>query len=462
MTPAPVYDSTRGETGADFEHATLRGLAGDGGLYVPRTWPEAPAELWTAPMTYPMRAAQTLAPFAAGTIDSQALADMAARAYAGFDEAAVTPVSDLDQGLHLLELYHGPTLAFKDLALQLLGRVFDFLLAERGERRIILGATSGDTGAAAIEACRRSAHLSVVMLHPRGRVSAVQRRLMTTVDAPNIHNLAVDGSFDDCQRMVKTLLRQGRLDGDERAFAAINSINLVRVLAQSVYYMSAIAALGGGPVNICVPTGNFGNAFAAYAAAQMGAPVGRIALATNRNDILHRVVSTGRYEPAQAVETLSPAMDIQKASNFERLVYDLKDRDPAATAHAMAGVDDGRGLVLSDTEHARLAERFTSVRVDDAETVETLRQVHSDTGRVIDPHTAVGVAAARRAFADDGVPTLIAATAHPAKFPETVADAIGAHPALPSRLADLMERAERVETLPADAAALARYVKEHV
>lgn len=462
MVAAPAFDSTRGETGADFSRIALRGLASDGGLYVPRHWPQAPADLWRDPgLAYAQRAARLMALFTGAAVPDETLSAMAERAYGDFADPAIAPVTQLDGDLYLLELYHGPTLAFKDMALQLLGQIFDHLLAQSGEHRIILGATSGDTGAAAIEACRHCAHLSVVMLHPEGRISEVQRRLMTTVPESRIHNIAIDGSFDDCQKIVKALLRDGHAS-DGRAFAAINSINLIRVLAQSVYYFSTIAALGGRTTHFCVPTGNFGNAYAAYAAGQMGAPVGHVAVATNANDILARAIGEGGYTPRQAVETLSPAMDIQKASNFERLLYDLKDRQPNATAEAMGHVDGGEGVTLSVSEHARLQARFSARRVDDAATASTMAEIYRTTGRLIDPHTAVGVVTARAALAGRGGPRVVVSTAHPVKFPDTVHAAIGQRPALPERLADLMERPERMTRLPAQTEALTAYIRTHV
>jgi threonine synthase len=358
-----------------------------------------------------------------------------------------------------MELFWGPTLAFKDVALQLVGRLFDHELARRGERVTIVGATSGDTGSAAIEACRDRPNIDIVILHPEGRVSEVQRHQMTTVDAANVHNVAIAGTFDDCQDLVKAMFADGAFRSDVR-LSAVNSINWARVMAQTVYYVWAAARLGrlDQPLAFSVPTGNFGNVYAGWGAAQMGLPVGRFVVGSNRNDILTRFFTTGTMEITEVHPTLSPSMDIQVSSNLERLLFEVLGRDGEAVAELMARFrDDGR-VAIDGARLTTLHEAWAAARVDDSRTTAIIAEVHARTGLVVDPHTAVGIGAALAAGRAD-LPMVVLATAHPAKFPDAVESAIGVRPALPAHLADLFERAERCVALPNDLATVQAHVR---
>jgi threonine synthase len=456
------YVSTRGAAERlAFDDVVLSGLARDGGLYVPEAWPrisEDEIRAWGA-LDYPALAVKVMMPFMAGScIGPDRLFDLVSEAYAGFRHQAVTPLSQLGTNDWLLELYHGPTLAFKDLALQCLGRLFDDILAERGQTVTIVGATSGDTGSAAIEAVRDRDNVRIFMLHPRGRVSEVQRRQMTSVMAPNVFNIAVDGNFDDCQALVKELFND--LDfRDGVNLSAVNSINWARVMAQVVYYFHAALSLGGPgrPVAFSVPTGNFGDVFAGYVAARMGLPVAGLVVATNVNDILARTLNSGAHRLGTVTPTISPSMDIQVSSNFERLLFDLYDRDGGAISRLMTELKTEKGFALDQGILAKAAELFRAERVDEDETRATMAAVWRDSGRLIDPHTAVGLAAARRRSVP-GVPMVTLSTAHPAKFPDAVKAATGEHPTLPKPLADLLERPERFDTLANDTAALKAYI----
>lgn len=443
------YVSTRGRAPVlGFGEVLLAGLADDGGLYVPERWPALDPSVWAEPRPYVDVATDVMAPFVEGALSPDELAAMAAEAYATFDHPEVCPVSRLGD-LHLLELYWGPTLAFKDVALQMVGRLFDHELTRRGERATIVVATSGDTGSAAIEACVGRDTLEVVVLHPAGRVSDVQRRQMTTVDAPNVHNVAIEGTFDDCQDLVKAMFADVAFRRRVR-LSAMNSINWARVMAQVVYYVSTVGRLGR--CGFAVPSGNFGNVFAAWVAEQMGVPIGQLVIGSNRNDILTRWVADGAMVAAEVVPTLSPAMDIQVSSNLERLLFELTGRDGTATAELLTRF---RGV---GSVEAPRTDRFDAAAVDDDDTLATIRAVHEETGRLIDPHTAVGVAAARRCRRGDE-PMVCVATAHPAKFPDAVEQATGVHPPLPERLADLFGRPERFSVLGNDLAAVQAHVE---
>ena len=443
------YVSTRGRAPVlGFGDVLLAGLADDGGLYVPERWPALDPAVWAEPRPYVDVAVDVMLPYVEGSLTRDELAAMVREAYATFDHPDVCPVSDLGD-LRLLELFWGPTLAFKDVALQLVGRLFDHELTRRGERATIVVATSGDTGSAAIEACVGRDTLDIVVLHPAGRVSDVQRRQMTTVDEPNVHNVAIEGTFDDCQDLVKAMFADTAFR-DEVRMAAMNSINWARVMAQVVYYVTTIGRIG--PCGFTVPSGNFGNIFAGWVAEQMGAPVGQLVIGSNRNDILARWVADGSMVAEEVVPTLSPAMDIQVSSNHERLLFELTGRDGAATADLLTRF---RGL---GSVEAPRTDRFDAARIDDEETLATIRDVHADTGVLIDPHTAVGVAAARRCRRGDQ-PMVAVSTAHPAKFPDAVEEATGIAPPLPARLADLHERPERYEVLPNDLAAVQAHIR---
>ena len=456
------YISTRGlapELG--FDDVLLAGLARDGGLYVPSAWPQfSHADLeGMKQLSYNDLAFTVIQPFVGGTIDDADLKAIIARAYGVFDDQQVAPIVGIGGGLHLMELFHGPTLAFKDVAMQFLGGLFDHVLKARGESITIVGATSGDTGSAAIEACANKAALDVFMLHPKGRVSEVQRRQMTTVIADNIHNLAVDGNFDDCQDLVKAMFNDAPFR-DKHRLSAVNSINWARVMAQIVYYFHAALHLGAPEkeISFSVPTGNFGNVFAGYAAMQMGLPIKRLLVASNANDILARFFDSGEMKTEAVVPTLSPSMDIQISSNFERLLFDMLGRDGTKVTDTLSGFRKSGSFRVETKLLAAVKATFDGVRFDDAETRQTIKDVHDETGMLIDPHTAIGVAAARaRPDPEDG-PMVVLATAHPAKFPDAVEAATGIRPALPPRLADLFERPEKADDIGNDLGALEAFI----
>jgi threonine synthase len=445
------YVSTRGDAPElSFADVLLSGLAPDGGLYVPETWPTLSPEVWREVRPYADVATDVMWPYVEGSIERDDLAAIVAEAYATFDHPDVCPVVELGD-LHLLELFWGPTLSFKDVALQTVGRLFDHELSRRGERATIVVATSGDTGSAAIEACVGRDTLDIVVLHPADRVSDVQRRQMTTVDAPNVHNVALEGTFDDCQDLVKAMFADFAFRERVR-LSAMNSINWARVMAQVVYYVTTTARLGR--CSFTVPSGNFGNIFAGWVAERMGLPIGQLVIASNSNDILTRWVADGSMVAEEVVPTLSPAMDIQVSSNHERLLFELSGRDGPRTAELLQ-----RFRALGSVEAPR-TDRFQAARVDDAETLATIRAVHDDLGVLVDPHTAVGIAAARSQRRGADVPMVCVATAHPAKFPDAVERATGIRPPLPERLADLMDREERCDVLPADLATVQAYVEK--
>ncbi|HUQ14368.1 MAG TPA: threonine synthase [Novosphingobium sp.] len=459
------YVSTRGTAPTlDFAGVTLAGLASDGGLYLPREWPEfAEAEIasW-AGLAYAELAQKVMQPFVGNSLTPERLLELCQAAYSRFAHAAVTPLRQFDERHWLLELFHGPTLAFKDIALQLLGLLFEEFLARRpGEHLTIVGATSGDTGSAAIDAVAGRANVDIFMLHPKGRVSDVQRRQMTTVNASNIHNIALDGvSFDDCQAIVKAMFADPDVAGRFR-LSAVNSINWARLMAQVVYYFAAALQLGAPHrrVAFSVPTGNFGDVFAGYVAARMGLPIERLVVATNVNDILHRALASGDYSAGAVTPTASPSMDIQVSSNFERLLFDLGGRDGAALAAQMAGFEATRAMRLTNAQREGAAALFRSARADAGDMAQAMRWACEAAGEIVDPHTACALHAARaQAGLEADVPIVTLATAHPAKFADAVERATGRRPALPARVGDLFERAELCAELPGDYAAVAEYV----
>lgn len=452
------YISTRGRApAAGFAEVMLSGLAPDGGLYMPESWPHFSASDLMAlrDLPYPQLVARLVAPFLDDSVT--ALDELAEDAYASFERLA--PQSELGDGLRLLELFWGPTLAFKDYALQLLGRLFDQALTARGIHAVVLGATSGDTGSAAIEACRDRAALDVVILHPHERVSEVQRRQMTTVLSPNVHNVAVRGTFDDCQRLVKGMLADSRLRSELHLTSA-NSINWVRVMAQVAYYFFAALQSGasGGEVSFAVPTGNFGNVFAGYVARKMGLPVRRFVIGTNKNNVVAQFVRTGRLSIDTVVPTITPAMDIQVPSNLERLLFDLYDRDGDAVRGLMDRFAESGRVEVPAEKLSEFQAVASGLWLDDDATRHTIDLVYRDTGTLVDPHTAVGIAAGKAAPREPHIPMICIGTAHPAKFPEAVEQATGVRPHLPSRLTGLLEWEERMAVLPAEPHALEAFV----
>ena len=456
------YVSTRGlAPAASFEDALLAGLARDGGLFLPETWPRLSPEGidGIGDASFADAAAVCLAPFVGRWIDGGELRVLMGRAFSAFDRKEVAPLVRLGERDWLLELFHGPTLAFKDIAMQALGLMFDRALAEQGTRATIIGATSGDTGAAAIEAFRGRDQIDIFILHPAGKVSDVQRRMMTTAAEANVFNIAVDGAFDDCQRLVKALFGDEEFKNRVR-LSAVNSINWARLAVQVVYYFTGLAQLekggGGRSASFCVPTGNFGDAFAGYAAQRMGARIDRLALGVNRNDILRRALATGIYRPARTEATTSPAMDIQVASNFERLLFEASDRDSAALRDLMKRLDKEGGFEIPTAWLERIGALFDCASVSEDENKATITRVFRENGMLVDPHTAVGLAAARK-LRDEGRLTgdvITLATAHPAKFPDAVSAATGKTPALPERLRGLFDKPERCVSAPADPVAI--------
>jgi threonine synthase len=458
------YISTRGEAPElSFEDALLAGLARDGGLYVPRTWPRLePATIaGFAGRPFAETAVAVLEPFTGDTIPRAELAAMARDAYARFGHPAVTPLVQIDRSLWVLELFHGPTLAFKDIAMQLLARLMDRVLASRGERVTIVAATSGDTGGAAIEAFRGSSRVDAVVLFPKGRISDVQRRMMTTAREENVHAVAIEGTFDDCQDLVKAMFNDLAFR-DRLRLAAVNSINWGRVIAQVSYYFAAAAALGSPhrSVLFSVPTGNFGDVFAGWCAKAMGLPMERLVIATNENDILYRAWSTGIYALADVVATTSPSMDIQVSSNFERFLFEAAGRDAAFVRARMGGLRQSRSMGLGEAM-VPYRENFIAERVDEAAVAECIRRVKAESGYLLDPHSACGVVAARMALTTQSrhIPHIALATAHPAKFPDAMERITGERPPLPPRLASLMTDKERVTVLPNDLREVQRFVE---
>ncbi|KHQ54522.1 threonine synthase [Mameliella alba] len=458
------YISTRGQAPAlTFEEAMLSGLARDGGLYVPETIPQMSADDIRAlhGLSYEETAFRVMRPFVGEGFTDEVFADLIAKAYAGFGHGARAPLVQLAPGHFLLELFHGPTLAFKDFAMQLIGQLFQEALERRGERVTIVGATSGDTGSAAIEAFKGLDNVDVFILFPHGRVSEVQRRQMTTPPEANVHALALEGHFDDCQARLKDMFNHFEFRDSVR-LAGVNSINWARVLAQVVYYFSAAVSLGAPDrkVSFTVPTGNFGDIFAGYIAKKMGLPIDRLVVATNQNDILHRCLSSGDYQTSEVHPSISPSMDIQVSSNFERALFDAYGRDGAAVAQLMDELKAG-GFKVSQGALEALREHFDSGRVSEEDTLETIRAAHATMGELLCPHSAVGVRVAE-AQRDPATPMITLATAHPAKFPDAVEKASGIRPPLPNRMADLYERPERVTRVQNDLAALESLIQERI
>jgi threonine synthase len=452
------YVSTRGRAPElGFADVLLAGLAADGGLYVPTSWPElAPASRTSS---YADRAAEVMAPFVEPDIDRATLDRLCREAYAAFRHDAVVPLVQVGHRHWIEELFHGPTLAFKDVALQLVGRLFDHVLAGRGERVTIVGATSGDTGSAAIDGVRGCAHIDIVILYPHRRTSDVQRKQMTTVDAPNVRAVAVDGTFDDCQDLVKAMFADEPFR-ERMHLSAVNSINWARVMAQIVYYVTAAEALQG-PITCCVPTGNFGNVLSGWIARRMGAPIADFIIASNTNDILTRFFNEGDMSTRDVVPTLSPSMDVQISSNFERLLFEMNDRDGGQTAEQMARFRATGRLEVDADQRARwITGSFRAARCDDDSTLAEIERMHATTGMLVDPHTATATAASRALGSEHPIVTL--ATAHPAKFPDAVEEATGVRPVLPAHLADLWQRPERTELVANDLAAVELLVERHV
>ena len=455
------YISTRGQAPElNFEEAMLTGLARDGGLYVPAEWPQMSADdiAALAGLPYEEVAFRVMKPFVDETFSDAEFREIIQRAYAGFDHAARCPMVQTGPNDWLLELHHGPTLAFKDVAMQLIGQMFETSLKRSGQRVTIVGATSGDTGSAAIEAFRGLSSVDVFILYPHGRVSEVQRRQMTTPVEDNVHALAVDGDFDTCQALVKDMFNDLEFR-DRVRLAGVNSINWARVLAQAVYFFTAAVSLGAPArkVNFTVPTGNFGDIFAGYVAKRMGLPIDRLVIATNQTDILHRTLQSGAHLKEGVAPSISPSMDIQVSSNFERLLFDLYDREGSAIAQLMGELKENGQFTLSQGALDRLRAEFDSGRASEDETLAEIRLMAETTGHVICPHCAVGTKVARETHGTAPMVTL--ATAHAAKFPDAVEQACGIRPDLPPRMADLYERPERLTRLPGELSALEKHIE---
>jgi len=448
------YVSTRGRAAElGFCDALLAGLATDGGLYVPQTWPKNPT---LAGSTYASKAASLMAPYVEGEIPLDVFAQLCATAYSTFRDPAVVPLVQIAPEHYLLELFHGPTLAFKDVALQLIGQLFDYVLTQRNQRVMIVGATSGDTGSAAIDGVKGCKNVDIVILYPIGRVSDVQRRQMTTITSPNVHTVAVDGTFDDCQDLVKAMFNDAPFR-EANSLSAVNSINWARVMAQTVYYFTALETLGRS-ASFSVPTGNFGNVLAGWIAKQMGADIEKLIVGSNSNDILTRFFETHSMDMLPVVPTLSPSMDIQVSSNFERLLFEMNNRDGGATTEQLNQFRQSGKLSVEPDQYAKwIAPTFRAHRANNDETLAVMKRIYGESGMLVDPHTAVGIASAE-ACAEPGVPTITLATAHPAKFPDAVKRATGVHPALPDHVADLFDREERIVNLPNDLQAIEAFV----
>lgn len=460
------YVSTRGSAPpARFNELLFAGLAPDGGLYVPEAWPSIDEDevRALAGLPYPEVVTRIIMPYLEGSLAPSAIEAIIENSYAKFGHAAIAPLRQLSSHEWMLELFHGPTLAFKDFALQFLGELFDYSRPLRHEHITIVGATSGDTGSAAIDACRGLDGVDTFVLHPKGRVSEVQRRQMTTVVSKNIHNIAVEGTFDDCQAAVKAMFND-REFRDSYGLTAINSINWARVMAQIAYYFYSASSLGAPDrkVAFVVPTGNFGDIYAGYAALRMGLPISRLVVATNRNDILNRFFASGEYRKDVVHPTVSPSMDIQVSSNFERLLFEGVERDGQAIATLMADLDVKGDFHVDNVCLERLCQVFSARAVSEEETMEAISEIWQESQILIDPHTAVGVAAMRSECGGSTIPTVVLATAHPAKFPDVVEKATGLRPTLPPHLANLYDRAERFDTLPNDVSAIQDYIRERI
>jgi threonine synthase len=459
-----LHVSTRGEAAPiSFTDALLAGLATDGGLYLPQSWPVLRRETISgfSGQPYAEVAKAVLGPLVDGEIPQTDLHRMVDEAYATFRHPAICPLNQIGDNLFVLELFHGPTLAFKDVAMQLLGRLMDHVLKARGSRATIVGATSGDTGSAAVEAFKGLDQVDVFILYPHGRVSDVQRRQMTSVGSPNVHALAIEGTFDDCQAMVKAMFNHGRFR-DEVRLSGVNSINWARVAAQAVYYFTSAVPLGAPhrPVSFSVPTGNFGDILAGWAAKKMGLPIERLMIGTNANDILARTLQSGTYEMKGVEPTTSPSMDIQISSNFERLLFEAYGRDGAAIRRLMAGLNQSRAFTIDPAALAVIRAEFSAEAVHEDAVAQEMTRVYRETGSVIDPHTAVGTHAARALLRErPEVPVVALSTAHPAKFPDAVQSATGIRPPLPPHMADLMGRPESFAVLPNDDAQVQQFIR---
>jgi threonine synthase len=456
------YVSTRGEAPTlGFCDVMLTGLARDGGLYVPETWPqlsrEAIAGFFGRP--YWEVAVDVIKPFAAGEISDADLGRMANEAYASFRHPAVVPLRQTSASQFVLELFHGPTLAFKDVAMQLISRLMDHVLAKRAQRTTIVVATSGDTGGAAVEAFANLENVDLVVLFPNGRISEVQRRMMTTSGAGNIHALAIDGTFDDCQAIVKAMFNHHNFR-DAVSLSGVNSINWARIVAQVVYYFTSAVALGAPArtVDFTVPTGNFGDIFAGYVAKRMGLPIRTLRIAANVNDILPRTLKTGIYEVRDVHATASPSMDIQVSSNFERLLFEASRRDADSVRRLMGSLKQSGRFVLPDATLAAIREEFDAGRADETETAAAIRAAWREAGDLVDPHTAVALAVADRDSSDSKIPNIVLSTAHAAKFPDAVEAACGVRPQLPAWLEGLMTKSEHVKVMRNEAAEVERFV----
>ncbi|GGF69493.1 threonine synthase [Terasakiella brassicae] len=457
------YVSTRGKAPAlSFDDVLLTGLARDGGLYLPESWPQFSADdiRDMRGLSYADMAVRVMYPFVEGSIAHADFNELVQGAYKDFGHPAVAPLKQLDSDQWVMELFHGPTLAFKDYALQLLGRLFDYVLKKRGERVTIVGATSGDTGSAAIEACRDRECIDIFIMHPKGRVSDVQRRQMTTILSSNVHNIALEGTFDDCQDAVKAMFNDMDFR-DKYNLSAVNSINWARIMAQIAYYFWAAVQVGAPDrkTRFAVPTGNFGNVFAGYCAKKMGLPIESFVIGSNRNDILTRYFKTGVMKMETVEPSLSPSMDIQISSNFERLLAQHYKADGSALAQALADFRDTGEVDFGADRWKAMCEDFTAQCLNDEETKQAINAFYQQTGELLDPHSVIGCAVARDAVKTDAV-TIALATAHPAKFPAAVEEASGVHPALPERLSDLFDREERFDVLENDLPTIQSYIEK--
>ncbi len=462
------YISTRGPGDPKtFLDVVMAGLAPDSGLYIPDLWPELDAELVShmAGTPYTAIAANIMEPFIGKSLKPGVLQKILADTYETgiFNHSAVAPLNQIGPNAWLLELFHGPTLSFKDYALQFMGKLFDHILEESGQKLTMIGATSGDTGSAAIEACRRCKNITIFILHPKGRTSEVQRRQMTTVEAANVFNIAIEGTFDDCQALVKGMLSDAKTQQELR-LSAVNSINWARIMAQIVYYAVAAVALGAPhrPVSFTVPTGNFGNVYAAWSARRIGVPIDRLTIASNRNDILTRFFETGEMRVDKVMPSLSPSMDIQISSNFERYLCDLMHRDHNALNAAMSKFRTQKTFTLDDALMQQARRDFAAERTTDPETLQMMKECYDHTGILVDTHTSVGLHATLQSQQDPTIPTVTLACAHPAKFPDAVEQATGIRPPLPPHLADLMDRAEHLMVLPNDLQKITAYIRSEI
>ncbi|MEZ5690210.1 MAG: threonine synthase [Rickettsiales bacterium] len=460
------YISTRGDARElSFEDAVLAGLASDGGLYVPKEVPTlSMAEITEmGNLSYSELAYNIISRFTGNEIDSDDLKNIINESYKSFRHKAVAPLKQLDSNTYLLELFHGETLAFKDFALQFLGRLLDYILKKRGQKIVIVGATSGDTGSAAIAGCRGRDNMDIFIMHPHNRVSEVQRRQMTSVMDSNVHNIALKGTFDDCQDIVKALFADESFR-NRYNITAVNSINWARILAQVVYYFYSATRLGtpAKEVSFCVPTGNFGDIYAGYIAKKMGLPIERLIIATNRNDILSRTLKSGEYKIEGVEPSLSPSMDIQISSNFERLLFDLYNHNGSEIKTMMENFRSVKKLTLSDSALLRLRKEFMAESADDSETIATIKECFEDTGELLDPHSAVGLCVAKKIKNSLTSPVIVLATAHPAKFPEAVSKACAINPVLPPYLSDLLEREEKFIVIDNNVSEIKNFIEKNI